>query len=131
MTNQEALNNAYEYHVHQGKPPGYDGYNCRYHDEKGRKCAIGCQLPNSERFENVSTGLTTIFYLAKCEENANNHLTVELAKEVVAHFEGCDVKFLSDLQVAHDTAAEMTFFHERVKAEYGIVAANWNLQIPE
>ncbi len=137
-SNQEAFNNAYRHHVLAGRPPGYDGENCRYYDQKtGAQCAIGCQLPDSKRFANVHSSLSGVASVANYREYADSTLTVELAKELLAHFEGCDFDFLCNLQNSHDDAAARSRgvynfipFEIGVKEGYEKLAADWNLQIP-
>lgn len=124
MNNQEAFNNAWEYHVVKGKPLGYNYTTgeCSYRDG----CAIGCQVPPE-----------------LMSELAEGHGIVPLLNEIEAvhsFFEGCDGNFLSDLQDAHDRAVddemckELNVYNRSlydIKEYYSRVAKSWGLNIPD
>lgn len=123
MTNQEFFNNAYRYHVLEGKPLGFDTISAKCSYKEG--CAIGCQLPQDLLKDAVeSFGITG------------------QPKRILNFFNGVDENLLIDMQGAHDGAARASFNAAKmsrkiltgktslIDCNYKEVAKTFKLQIP-
>lgn len=113
MTDQEAFTTAARHLLNQGKKSVdlFDSCRCLYRDECGRKCAIGCLIPDD------------LYHVTM--ENLN---VVELSSEfgsIKQLFEGLSINLLEDLQSIHDRKSisdwekllKMTAVHFNLKWE--------------
>lgn len=88
MTDQETFNKVYTHLLTQGEK-SLIGTKCAYRGAEGRKCAVGCLIPDK------------LYYPAL----EGNYVYVEKLKEVLAKAGQHSLFFLSQLQFIHDESA--------------------------
>lgn len=89
MTNQEAFDKVKAHLLLQNSRALYKNRGCCYKDQNGKKCAVGCLIPD-ELYEDRFEGSGVIELLRK-------------STNLRALFDGLDAIFLMDLQLVHDT----------------------------
>lgn len=130
MNNQEAFNNAYIGVLRQNKIAFANG-NCAYIDNDGCKCGIGQSIPKRlYRKAYESNSITTL--LAHKRLNSGKLMPKVGQERLKKLFADCDLRFLGDLQSAHDSCASLgsrwrSQFIDNMKA----LARQWNLTVPE
>ena len=89
MTEQEVFDKVKAHLLQQNSKALHKGGGCAYKAEDGKKCAVGCLIPDElyqERFENL--GISQL---------------LEEATKLRALLEGVDTVLLMDLMLIHDT----------------------------
>ena len=111
LTNQTAFNKVVKHLLKQGRAARDNDRVCRYRDyDSGRKCAIGCLIPNDEYKKSMEG--SSIFGLA--EEGILPSSLKEL-----------NLELLDDLQHVHDYREPSTWLQQ-----LGTVAVKYNLSMP-
>lgn len=88
---------------------------CHYLMEDGRKCAIGCLIPDSLYFPEIEgLGIVSCLNPINWEEKK----LVQIIKEVINPENNSDYDFLIELQDLHDRSREFAMFMYRL-AEFG------------
>lgn len=153
MTPQEIFNKVWHHMIAQGKPARQkrlEAVGCRYLTDDGRKCAVGCLIPEEtakiwDAFE--SPDIQNILNMATFAETGEGDEEDFVSYEI-AEFDKDAAKppawmyennrLLGDLQHAHDfwtpeTDHELQSVYktETIKKKLAEAASNHNLSIPE
>ena len=87
MTNQEILDKVANHLLTQNeKAYNEDEHSCAYLDPEGRKCAVGCLIPDDQYSKELEGAIIT----------SNPKL------KALPCMQGLDLDFLRDLQMLHD-----------------------------
>ncbi len=126
MNKQAIVDWVYKFLVKQGEPSIAGGGMCRYKDDRGNRCAIGCLLPDDDPILGLNTSITAL--LTSDTPNAKRLWKVlGIDNEV-------DVQFLSELQQTHDYAAtdrrEALNWTTILRRRFLALAERWELRSP-
>ena len=100
MTRQEVFDKVYTHFVTEGNPPSMDGQECLYRGPNGLKCAAGLFIPDELYLESMEERLPSELFHGYYEEGDNLNEVAPMA----THWKKMDLRFLRDLQIAHDSA---------------------------
>ncbi len=117
MTEQSIFNRVWQHFVVEKKSAGIseDGL-CAYHGKNGSPCALGMFIPQDDILSINSLPIAEV--IRRCSA-------------VKMIFKDIDIRFLGELQNAHDASvAHKAKFHERIEKELVVVADINNLTIP-
>jgi hypothetical protein len=126
VTNQEVFDRVWDYFITKGNPPAVsdEGFGsvklCRYRTKDGRRCAIGCLIPD-ELYEEGLEG---------CPARFIPHASPALEEL----FAGVSTELLTRLQVKHDTCAkegDETSFTQQYALKLRDIAGKHDLQVPD
>lgn len=115
MNKQEIYDKVYNHLLKQGCAAIEDCY-CRYRTSSGNMCAIGCMIPD-EMYDSKMEG-DDIRMVLENFENVSNFFKVESSD---------DVKFLKELQRAHDFELDV-YGIEGWKRAMRRIALRYNLE---
>jgi hypothetical protein len=115
LTNQEVFDRVAE-HLLTQKQKAKDGLMCKYRTEDGRKCAIGCLIPD-DLYEERWEGLSLSPGEREEREKDSTDFAVMLAKNVT----GC-YSLLRALQYCHDKS-----YVEDWPNKLRALASDWDL----
>jgi len=104
VTNQEIFDRVYR-HLLTQNAQAYDGDcgGCRYRDEQGRKCAVGCLISDDDYKPALEGTLVSSIDLAYPPSNKQTRLSLlyRIVAQIVPDQTG--VSLLHELQTVHDT----------------------------
>ena len=111
LTNQTAFNRVVKHLLKQRVPARDNDRVCKYRDyDNGRKCAIGCLIPDAEYKKNMEG--SSIFGLA--EEG-----------RLPSSLEELNLELLDELQTVHDYREPSTWLQQ-----LGTIAVKYSLSMP-
>lgn len=136
---QEIFDTVWQAFVCEDKPPGVspDGGRCIYFDSlTGRRCGVGLLLGDAApRFEGFHSTVRSA--ATRVAEGDNNELTQEFFDALgVSPSDRSGVRFLAELQTAHDVAAaganldDLSVFRTSIIRELTIFAQTNDLRRP-
>ena len=109
MTNQEILDKVANHLLTQNEKAYNDStHSCAYLDSEGRKCAVGCLIPDDQYSKELEGAILT----------SNPKL------KALPCMQGLDIDFLRDLQTIHDHRLILNW-----RAELMYLASQNNLEI--
>jgi len=109
MTNQEILDKVANHLLIQNEKAWNENeHSCAYLDPEGRKCAVGCLIPDEQYSKELEGAILT----------SNPKL------EALPCMQGLDLDFLRDLQLIHDTC-DPPFWRKQLE----ILAKKYSLEI--
>ena len=121
MTNQEAFDKVWDYFVAQGNESAMEGLTCRLRTRDGRKCAIGCLIPDKV-YEPYMDRLT----IDEFDDLLYSHVSLEPL------FYGTDREFIDELRSAHDrdSGSIGDQFTKDIRLNLLDLAAGFDLLVP-
>ncbi|MGA0610057.1 hypothetical protein [Caldimonas sp. KR1-144] len=105
MDNQKAFDNALFGVRAQGRLSKSSAGRCAYREASGAKCGVGHSMPDELYDLGFDDG-----------DGVNIKSVLGMDPAIAAHFAGCDTDVLDDIQIAHDSASDLTDFESRMQA---------------
>ncbi len=101
MTYQEIFDRVCEHLADQGQPALDNQGECRYRNDKGQMCAIGCLLDDSEYDPKMEGELVRVLF--------------DKFPHISKKFTGININFLRELQEIHDKMVDVSVLKDELK----------------